>query len=101
VVANALLATIAILLGLGFWLLGELRFLVPYKPLLIREYGYTIVFWIVVTFVNVFAAAYTVQRKFLLKDTGRKLSHLDKEVLSGSSPIPSTNSASEAEIDVA
>jgi len=28
-VANALIITIALLLALGFWLLGELKFLIP------------------------------------------------------------------------
>lgn len=30
-------------------------------------------------FLNVFGAALLLQRKFFLKDTGRKLSHLDRQ----------------------
>ena len=35
-IANILLITIAILLALSFWLMGELRFFVPYKLVLWR-----------------------------------------------------------------
>jgi hypothetical protein len=34
---------------------------------------------VAVLFVNVFGAALLLQRKFFLKDTGRKLSHLDRQ----------------------
>ena len=37
-IANALILTIAILLTLGFWLMGELKFLIPYKGLLLHQY---------------------------------------------------------------
>ena len=43
---------------------------------------------IAIVFVNVFAAVYAIQRKFFLKDTGRKLSHIDKQVVAGHSPVP-------------
>jgi hypothetical protein len=36
-VANSLFLTIAILLALGFWLLGELKFFIPYKAVLLHE----------------------------------------------------------------
>ena len=87
-IANALMVTVAILLALGFWLMGELKFLVPYRSILYHQYGSVILAWIVVVFVNVFAAVYVIQRKFFLKDTGRKLSHVDKQVAAGHSPVP-------------
>jgi hypothetical protein len=87
-IANALLLTIAILLAYGFWLMGELKFLVPYRSILFHQYGTVILAWIAVLFVNVFAAVYAIQRKFFLKDTGRKLLHVDKQVTSGNSPVP-------------
>ena len=79
-IANVLLITIAILLALGFWLMGELRFLVPYKTVLWREYATPILVYVGILSVNVFAAAFVLIRKFFLKDTGRKLSHLDKQL---------------------
>jgi hypothetical protein len=33
-IANAIFITIALLLGLVFWLMGELKFFIPYKLLL-------------------------------------------------------------------
>ena len=88
-VANALLITIALLLALGFWLLGELKFLIPYRHVLFHQYGSVLLLWLAVLFVNVFAAVYAIQRKILLKDTGRKLSHVDTQVIVGDAPLPS------------
>ena len=87
-IANALIVTIAILLALGFWLMGELKFLIPYRSILYHQYGTVILAWIAVVFVNVFAALYAIHRKFFLKDTGRKLSHVDKQLAAGHSPVP-------------
>jgi hypothetical protein len=96
-IANTVLATIAILLAGGFWLLGELKFLIPYRHILMRQYGDVILLWIAILFVNVFAGVYAVQRKFFLKDTGRKLSHLDNQALSGHFPLPSPTEMQEPE----
>jgi hypothetical protein len=78
-IANALLLTIAFLLAYGFWLLDQLKFMAPYKNALFHAYGPTILVCALVLFLNVFGAALLLQRKFLLKDTGRKLSHLDRQ----------------------
>lgn len=94
-IANALIITIAILLALGFWLMGQLRFLIPYRHILIHQYGSVILVWLAVVFVNMFAAVYGIQRKFLLKDTGRKLSHIDKQAVVGDSPIAATHTPPE------
>ena len=88
-IANALIMTIALLLALGFWLMGELKFLIPYRHILVHQYGVVILAWIAVLFANLFAAVYSIQRKFFLKDTGRKLTHVDKQVAAGQSPVPS------------
>ena len=88
-IANALIVTIALLLALGFWLMGELKLLIPYRHLLLHQHGGVLCLWFAVLFVNVFAAVYTVQRKFFLKDTGRKLSHLDNQALAGHLPLSS------------
>jgi hypothetical protein len=87
-IANVLLITIAILLALGFWLMGELRFLVPYKLVLWREYATPILAYVGILSVNVFAATFVFIRKFLLKDTGRKLSHIDKQLHAGQTDVP-------------
>jgi hypothetical protein len=87
-IANVLLITIAVMLALGFWLMGELRFLVPYKLVLWRAYATPILAYVGILFVNVFAAAFVLIRKFFLKDTGRKLSHLDKQLHLGQTDVP-------------
>ena len=86
--ANTLLATIAILLAVGFRLLGQLKFLVPYRHLLFHKYGTLLLLWLAILFINVFAALYAIQHKFFLKDTGRKLTHVDNQALAGSFSLP-------------
>ena len=87
-IANVVLITIAILLALGFWLMGELKFFVPYKLVLWRAYATPILTYVAILSVNVFAAAFVYIRKFYLKDTGRKLSHLDKQLHLGETEVP-------------
>jgi len=86
-IANALFLTIAFLLALGFWLMGELKFFVPYKSILLHAYGHAILIYGAVLFVNLFAATFALIRKFFLKDTGRKLSHLDKQLHWGEAEV--------------
>jgi hypothetical protein len=78
-IANAVFLTIALLLALGFWLMGELKFFIPYKTVLLHAYGQVILIYVAILFVNLFAGTLALIRKFFLKDTGRKLSHLDKQ----------------------
>jgi hypothetical protein len=78
-IANALLFTIALLLAYGFWLLDQLKFMARYRAILYHAYGTTIAVFLAVLFVNLFGAALVVSRHFFLKNTGRKLSHLDKQ----------------------
>jgi hypothetical protein len=78
-IANALLLTIAVLLAYGFWLLDQLKFMAAYKSVLFHAYGTILLLSLAVLFLNVFGAFLILQRTFFLKDTGRKLSHLDKQ----------------------
>jgi len=82
-IANALLIALAVLLACLFCLMGELKFLVPYKRLIFHQYGTMLLAWLGILFVNVFAAIYWIQRKFFLKDTGRKLKHIDNHARGG------------------
>jgi hypothetical protein len=88
-IANALILTIALLLALGFWLMGELKFLIPYRHILVHQYAVVILASVAALFTNVFAAVFSIQRKFFLKDTGRKLTHIDKQAAAGQSSLPS------------
>ena len=96
-IANALILTIALLLGYGFWLLDQLKFMAPYKSILFREYGSVILVSVVVLFLNVFAAALALNRRFFLKDTGRKLAHLDKQFNAGQAEMPAPTSDEESD----
>jgi hypothetical protein len=82
-IANALLTALAVLLACLFCLIGELKFLVPYKRLIFHQYGTVLLSWLGILFVNLFAAIYWSQRKFFLKDTGRKLRHIDNQASGG------------------
>jgi len=42
-------------------------------------------------FGNLFAAIYWIQRKFFLKDTGRKLRHIDNQASGGHTSMPLPN----------
>ena len=84
-IANAFFATTVLLLALGFFLMGECRFLIPYREILWERYGETIALFAAALFVNVFTAVFLVSRKLFLKDTGRKLAHLEKQLQTGAS----------------
>jgi hypothetical protein len=87
-IANAILITIAFLLAYGFWLMGELKFMAAYKTVLFHAYGGWICGSVIILFFNVFGAILLLQRKFLLKNTGRKLSHLDRQFQVGQIEMP-------------
>jgi uncharacterized membrane protein YphA (DoxX/SURF4 family) len=96
-IANVLLSTIAILLALGFWLMGELKFFASYKLVLWRAYATPILIYVGLLSANVFAAAFVLSRKFFLKDTGRKLSHLDKQLHVGQTDMPAPSFEEESD----
>jgi hypothetical protein len=68
-----------------------------YKAVLLHQYGTAILVFLAVLFINVFAIVVVVNRRFFLKDTGRKLTHLDKQlqVGQGELPAPSIESVDE------
>jgi hypothetical protein len=87
-IANALFAAAAFMLALLFFLISQLRFLLPYRPMLIHHYGPSILPYAAVLFVNLTAAVFSLGRRFFLKDTGRKLAHFDREINAGRTPMP-------------
>ena len=87
-IANALLLTIAVLLAYGFWLMDQLKFMASYKGVIFHAYGNVLFAAASVLFLNVFAAFLAINRRFFLKDTGRKLSHLDKQFNVGQAEMP-------------
>jgi uncharacterized membrane protein len=84
-VTNVFFATTILFMAVGFFLLDQCRFLIPYKSLLLERYGATILLFAAVLFINIYAAVYFAVRKLLLKDTGRKLAHVEKQLRTGQS----------------
>ena len=82
---NVFFATTILFLAAGFFLLDQCRFLIPYKSLLVERYGASILLFAAVLFINIYAALYFGVRKFLLKETGRKLAHVEKQLRTGQS----------------
>ena len=84
-IANALFAASGLTLALLFFLGNELRFLIRYRFLLIHQYGTAILLSAAAVFLNLTAAMFALGRRFFLKDTGRKLAHIDKQLRTGQS----------------
>ncbi len=84
-IPNVFLATTVIFLAIGFLLLQECAFLIPYRTLLVDKSGRTIAVFSGLLFLNLFALMYVVVRKLLLKETGRKLAHIEKQIRTGES----------------
>jgi len=82
-IANAALATTVVFLALLFFLMGQLRFLTPWRDLIVRDYWMAIALYSGLLFVNLFGLVIWIQRKFLLKDAGQKLAHFEKQIHSG------------------
>ena len=76
--ASFLSLTAMILIALV--LFDRLTFLAPQKKLLFSHCGASIAAYFSILALNLFAATLTINRKLLLKDTGRKLSHFDKHL---------------------
>ena len=80
-IANtAFLAALTVFL-LAAWLAGELRFLAPYKTVLFRLYGTVILGAALVVFLNLCAVYYAIARWLFLRDTGRKLTYVDRQLI--------------------
>ena len=62
------------------WLAGELSFLAPYKVTLFQSHGVVIGGTILLLFLNLSALYYGIARWLFLRDTGRKLTHLDRQL---------------------
>ena len=84
-IANAFLAATVICMAIGFWVLQECQFLIPYRLLLWNRYGTAVALFTAALFLNLFAGFYLICRKLFLKDTGQKLAHLEKQLRTGPS----------------
>jgi hypothetical protein len=83
-IGNSIFVTSIIFLAAGFYLAEELRFLAPYRAYIFQRYGTVIAWFSALVFFNLFAAIYALNRQLFLKDTGRKLAHVEKQLRTGS-----------------
>ena len=67
---------------LAAWLAAELSFLAPYRAAIFRTYGLHILGGVVLVFVNLLGTYYLVARWLFLRDAGRKLTHIDRQLRS-------------------
>ena len=77
-IANSAFLAAMLLLLVVFVVFGELEFLARYKGLIVGSYLWVVVGALLVVFLNLFAAIYLIGRALFLKDTGRKLAHVDR-----------------------
>lgn len=62
------------------WLAGELVFLARYKAILFHQYGVLIAASVLLLFLHLCALYYGAARWLFLRDTGRKLTHMDRQL---------------------
>ena len=86
-IANAVFVATLIFLALGFGLTQELHFLVPWRSLILHSYLQSIALYCALLFANLLGLTIWIERKFFLRDTGRKLRHLDQEIHPGQSEL--------------
>jgi hypothetical protein len=79
-IANAaFLATLTVFF-LAAWLASELAFLAQYRTAILREHGLLLGSIALILFLNLTAFYYTAARWFFLRETGRKLEHVDRQM---------------------
>ena len=77
----AFLAALTVFLVAG-WLAAELTFLVPYKALLFQRHGLRNGVAAGLLFLNLLVIYHGIGRWLFLRDTGRKLLHVDRQLTS-------------------
>jgi hypothetical protein len=86
-IANAIFVATLIFLALGFWLSNALRFLTPWRSFILHNDLQSIALYCALLFANLLGLTVWIERKFFLRDTGRKLRHLDQEIHTGQSEL--------------
>ena len=79
-IANSAFLAAMVVVLLLFWLLGQLEFLVPYKHAVVGPHIGLIVGAVIIVFINLLALFYAISRSVFLKDTGRKLAHVERQL---------------------
>jgi hypothetical protein len=79
-IANAAFLAALTVFGVASWLASELVFLAPYKATIFKDYGLLLGVAALVLFLNLTALYYTAARWLFLRETGRKLAHVDRQL---------------------
>lgn len=82
-IANSAFLAAMVLLLSAFMFLDQVTFLAPYKRVILQRHLWVIVGAATVLFLNLFAAFYLAGRSLFLKETGRKLAHVEKQLHTG------------------
>jgi hypothetical protein len=85
-IANTAFAAALLTFVLVGWLAGELSFLAPYKQAIFQQHGILICGGILLVFLNLCAGCYGLARWLFVRDAGRKLTHLDRQLRSADTP---------------
>ena len=85
--ANALLAATLVMVAIVFGLMDVCAYLRPHRWALLHQYGLAMGACAGIVFINLTAFFYGVNRLFFLKDTGRKLAHVEKQLRSRSTIV--------------
>ena len=96
-IANSAFLAAMVMLVLGFLLIEQLSFLSNSKALLLDRYLWAIVGGLAVVFLNLFSLCYLTGRQLFLKETGRKLAHVEKQLHAGDSIVRDLSERLEAE----
>ncbi len=76
---SAFLAALVVFL-IAAWLAGEVTFLAPFKATLFRRHAEVLGGGTLLLFLNLCALFYGISRWIFLRDAGRKLTHLDRQL---------------------
>lgn len=79
-IRNSLFVSTTALILVVFGLANRLDFLAASKKALFVHCGTSIAIFTALLGINIFAATLAINRKILLKDTGRKLAHFDNQL---------------------
>ncbi len=82
-IGNVLLLALTLFMVFWFLLLDRLKFLIPYRDIILRNYGWAIGLYATLLLANLFAAFFLIARRFFLKHTGQKLVYVDKQLRIG------------------
>jgi hypothetical protein len=84
-VRSSLFLSVVVVLAIIVWLLGELSFLAPHRDAIFHRYARAVATFAAVFAINLFGGILAVNRRLFLRDTGRKLAHVEKQLRTGSS----------------